>query len=62
MKKLLLTLMLGILLTPTFAFVKKDKPNGIRATEMVTSGFLLSGVIGVAGYLLLRRRKLSRQS
>jgi hypothetical protein len=63
MKRLLLTLMLGILLTPTLAFAKKPKPDQIRATEMVTSGFVASSLIGVAGYLVLRRRKSSnRQS
>ncbi len=64
MKKLALTLALGFLLTPVSAFAHHDRDwdddddNGrISATEMGTIGFTAAGLIGVAGYLVLRRRR-----
>jgi hypothetical protein len=66
MQKLTLILTLGVLLTPIFAFAKRhpdenDKPGKIRAIEMVPSGFAAAGLVGAAGYLVLRRRKLRKQ-
>lgn len=64
MKKLALTLALGFLLTPVSAFAHKHHPDGdgdaddqISATEMGTIGFPAAGLIGAAGYLVLRRRR-----
>ena len=73
MRKLALTLALGFLLTPALAFADRDgdrdrswdddKDDRISATEMVTSGFAAAGLIGVASYLVLRRRRaVSHQS
>ena len=64
--KLILTL--GLLLTPTLVFAKRDrdrdrwsddKDDRINATEMVTTGSRAAGLIGAAGYLVLRYRKLA---
>jgi MYXO-CTERM domain-containing protein len=62
MKKLALTLALGFLLTPVSAFAHHDRDwddddDRISATEMGTIGFTAAGLIGVAGYLVLRRRR-----
>ena len=63
MKKLALTLALGFLLTPVSAFALRhpdgdgDADDRISASEMGTIGFTAAGLIGVAGYLVLRRRR-----
>jgi hypothetical protein len=53
-KKLVLPLALCFLLTPALAFAGH---YGISATEMVTSGIAAAASIGVAGYVILRRRR-----
>ena len=60
MNKRFLIVLLGMLLTPVFAFAKHH-PREIRATEMATSGFAAAGLAGAAGYLILRRRKLGKR-
>jgi hypothetical protein len=59
MRRLVLALALSLLTLPALAKPKdkyKDK-DWISANEMVTSGFAAAGLIGVGGYLVLRRRR-----
>jgi hypothetical protein len=62
---LVLVLALSLLTIPALARPKdhdkyKDKDwdnDSITANELVPSGFAVAGLIGVGGYLILRRRR-----
>ncbi len=65
MNRLVLALALSLLTLPALAHPKdpdkyKDKDwdkDSITANEMVPSGLAVAGLIGVGGYLILRRRR-----
>ena len=62
MKKLILVGALTLLVTPYLASAgedhdKDDKPHRhLNATEFVTGGLAAAALLGVAGYVVLRRR------
>jgi hypothetical protein len=62
MKRLLLTACLAVLCTPYLASAQQWRPieprphRGIGAAQMATGGLVIAALIGVAGYLVLRRR------
>lgn len=58
MKRLTVLALFAVLFTPLLASAYgggRDHKK-ISATELITSGFVAAGAIGVAGYLILRRR------
>ena len=68
MKRLVLALALSLLTLPALAHpkdgdkYKDDDKDWITANEMVPSGFAVAGLIGVGGYLILRRRRARRHA
>lgn len=63
MRKLALGVALCFLLTPALSLADDDGDDrdGISATEMATTGLVAAGLIGVAGYLILRRRRTTQR-
>jgi len=60
MKRLLLVAFLALLTTPRLALAQNQDGNsqgGVNAAEMAGIGVGVAALLGVAGYLVLRRRR-----